>query len=193
MASLRPSVQVHHGRADSDRESLRARSEGVHGRKSTLIHLQQRLAQKPLEDICFVFVDWVPFPLCRPTCGKWPAESRRFLQESSTRSTSSSETCRTFMNSTTSKERLSSTLFQYICPFNTFIRLCQMNTNCVGLLIPSSFNSQSFCTFSCIQSLFCSASSSKSWRSMSSYQRMLDIALSHGYVWFSHWCDLFML
>lgn len=76
--------------------------------------LQQCLCTCAIEplwrDFILLFVDLVPL-LCRRICGKWPAESRRFLRESSTRSTSSSETCRTSMSSTTSKEHLSSIQF----------------------------------------------------------------------------------
>lgn len=53
------------------------------------------------------------FSSCRPTCGRWPVELRRFLQESSTRSTSSLETCRTSMSSTISKKHLLG--FQSLC------------------------------------------------------------------------------
>ena len=47
------------------------------------------------------FFTWSP---CRPTCGRWPVELKKFPQESSTRNTSSLETCRTSMNFTISKE-----------------------------------------------------------------------------------------
>lgn len=69
----------------------------------------QRLLTKRLQSTHFDSIVWVIWCLVcsvRSTCVRWPVELRRFLQqESSTRSTSSLETCRTSSTSTTGKKR----------------------------------------------------------------------------------------